>query len=123
MPLPGKEIERSIGTSAEEVAMREVEHYIEKVERSTEKSDDSQNQNTSKPDPQQTSSTQSYVVSQQTNVVAPKKIVLPVSETDLSVGLKQKTSTGFRWLSEWCVMMIKKYPGRVFYSPSASNYD
>ena len=43
------------------------------------------------------------------------EIVLPLTEGEMKTGLKSKVSNSLRWLAEWSVMIIKKYPGRVFY--------
>lgn len=121
----GKEIERQL-VSAETAAVKEVENYIEKVERGTERTGQ---------DSQTTQSNPKYSgddVNQQSDPgtalpvssVAVKKIVLPLSEDGISKGLKGNLFEGFRWLAEWCVMIIKKYPGRVFYSsPTNGGYD
>ena len=114
--------EQSFGVRDDEsdnLASQEVESYIERVEKATEKTaSDSNNDNSgSAPLPQQQPSPQSLMVKSEKS-----KIFLPVSQSDLQIGLKEKTSFGIKWLAEWCLMMIKKYPGRVFYSPS-SNYD
>lgn len=122
MPPIGKELQSPI-ESPESVATREVENYIEKVEKSTETTlKDNQNtkQVASVSDVMQ-ASRPSAVPTVDPNV---KKIVLPLTEKDIVSGFKSSVFDGIRWLSEWCVMMIKKYPGRVFYSSSKdSTYD
>lgn len=111
-----REVEpRSISVDAE--AVKEVENYVERVEKQME---------TKKPvSPLKPSSTQTaspqvqddtgnlimQAAQQQTKV----NIVLPLDETEVREGLHHKLWDAVRWLSEWCVMMIKKYPGRVFY--------
>ena len=87
----------------DEIAMSEVDNYIEKVEGSIQ--------------PQTQSVQTSNVIggNQQKEV---KKIVLPIDESVMRYGLKSKPAVGVKWLAEWCLMMIKKYPGRVFYSPT-----
>ncbi|NCP46797.1 hypothetical protein AUJ42_00215 [Candidatus Collierbacteria bacterium CG1_02_44_10] len=114
MPALGKEIERQL--TPDEMALKEIQGYIDRVERQTETQQPQINQ------PQQS------VVATQANqnvsnksgvgiapVVKAKKIMLPMDQKELENGLKQNILEGVRWLSEWCVMMIKKYPGRVFY--------
>ncbi len=123
MPPIGKELERPIDTP-EAIAIREVENYIEKVETSTEKSV-SDNKN-SQSDLSGGSNDQVVAVAQKpitTNLPAAKPIVLPLNESGVVLGLKENIFSGVRWLSEWCVMMIKKYPGRVFYSPVTQQND
>ncbi len=108
--------------TVDEIAMSEVDNYIEKVEGSTERTvsdNQSQQQQTNQIQPQ------SQVVrvanlnggNQQKET---KKIVLPIDESMMQYGLKSKPAVGVKWLAEWCLMMIKKYPGRVFYSPTSN---
>ncbi len=104
----------------DEIAMSEVDNYIEKVEGSTERTasdNQSQQQQTNQIQPQTQSVQTSNVIggNQQKEV---KKIVLPIDESVMRYGLKSKPAVGVKWLAEWCLMMIKKYPGRVFYSPT-----
>lgn len=123
MPPIGKELGRAIDTP-ESLAVREVESYIEKVEKSTESTikDNQNNQvgNATVVDQVQGNKTLTPLVTDP-NL---KKIVLPLTEGDIVQGFKGNVFQGIRWLSEWCVMMIKKYPGRVFYStPKEQGYD
>lgn len=125
MSHAGKEIERQIVTS-ETTATKEVENYIERVERGTERTGQDSQTTQSKPKyggddlNQQSDSGTMLPVSP----VAVKKIVLPLTEEGISRGLKGSFVEGLRWLAEWCVMIIKKYPGRVFYSsPTNRGYD
>lgn len=41
------------------------------------------------------------------------KIVLPLNEEELIWGLKQKVSEAVKWLSEWCLRVIKMNPEKV----------
>ncbi|EKD53024.1 MAG: hypothetical protein ACD_61C00181G0003 [uncultured bacterium] len=120
MPALGKEIERQL--TPDEMALKEIQGYIDRVEHQAETQQPQINQ------PQQT------VSAAQANqavdhkgmvgtvpVVGAKKIMLPIDQKELESGLKQNILEGVRWLSEWCVMMIKKYPGRVFYMPQNTN--
>lgn len=119
----GKEIDRGVGTS-ELQAVREVENYIEKIEKSTETAaaDSNNNQQADTTSKSQPAVTQSGSMGYTDTTV--KKVILPVDQKEISQGLNASVSTGIRWLSEWCVMMIKKYPGRVFYSsPVAEKYE
>jgi hypothetical protein len=43
-------------------------------------------------------------------------IVLPVTAGVMTVGLTQKVSTSLRWLTTWCMRIVKKFNGRVIYS-------
>ncbi len=110
--------------SVDEIALAEVDNYIEKVEGSTERTiSDSQNQQFHTAGVQQ----QSTIGQKKVLVVDGKqskteKILLPIDEKLMSLGLRSRPTLGIKWLAEWCLMMIKKYPGRVFYSP-VSNYD
>lgn len=108
----------------DDIALAEVDSYIEKVEGSTERTiSDNQNQQY-----QAGQTQQSNQIAQRANIKTGednrelKKIVLPIDESLMKEGLSSKPTAGVRWLAEWCLMMIKKYPGRVFYSPT-TNYD
>lgn len=121
MPALGKEIERQL--TSDEIALSEVQGYIDKVERQVE----TQQTQLSKPQQAQPDT----AVSQPTlspqgmagmaTAISKPKIVLPVSQAEVESGLGKSVAESVRWLSEWCVMMIKKYPGRVFYMPQGSN--
>ncbi len=117
MPAVGKEIERPI---TPEITSQPVEQvsFVEKVEKQVETQQPASTQ------PQQPTVTKQNVnddmgkiVSAQFAVQTKPNIVLPESEEEIVEGLKHKVWESARWLSEWCVMMIKKYPGRVFYLP------
>lgn len=109
--------EREWQPNVDEVALREVESYVEKIEKQTETSisDDKNNNSSNVPLVSQKGQSSN---TNQNDLSAKKKIVLPIVESEVVDGLKAKPSLGLKWLSEWCLMMIKKYPGRVFYSPS-----
>lgn len=119
----GKEIDRGLETS-ELQAIKEVESYIEKIEKSAETA--VSDNNTSQ---QSDTSSKSNPTIQQSNSMGytdttVKKVLLPIDQSEISSGLNAGVSSGIRWLSEWCVMMIKKYPGRVFYSsPVVEKYE
>ena len=42
-------------------------------------------------------------------------VVLPLTKNGLERGLHLKVVDSLRWLSEWCVRIIKKFPGKVLY--------
>jgi len=42
-------------------------------------------------------------------------ITLPLTEEEVRSGLHHKLLDAMRWAATFCVYMIKKYPGRVFY--------
>lgn len=117
MPAMGKENERPI---TPEVVTQPVEQtgYVEKVERQTETQ---QPANVQPPKPQIPSDNQvkdmGKIVSAQFAVHTKPNIVLPMNQQEITEGLHHRIWEGVRWASEWCVMMIKKYPGRVFYLP------
>lgn len=108
----------------DEIAMSEVDNYIEKVEGSTERtvSDNQSQQPQVSQNQQQSQAILPASLSGSNQQREQKKIVLPADESLVRLGLANKPSMGIKWLAEWCVMMIKKYPGRVFYSPSQT-YD
>lgn len=41
------------------------------------------------------------------------KIVLPLQKQKIEEGLKEKVTNSFRWLSEWCLRVIKMFPNRI----------
>lgn len=116
MPVAGKETERQY--TPDELAVREVENYVERVERQTERDQsDNQNDDTNQQPQQGDVIVKSATPQTQPQITKPN-IVLPLDQNGVVLGLKAKVSLGMKWLAEWCVMMIKKYPGRVFYSPT-----
>jgi hypothetical protein len=117
MPTPGKEIEQQPGF--DQVATREVEDYIERVERQAEsQAQVQQTNNGNVPQPAtQPAQDMGNIVSAQFAVTGKPKIILPLNQSQIEEGMHHKIVDGIKWLAEWCVMMIKKYPGRVFYLP------
>ncbi len=120
MPVLGKEIEHQL--TPDQIATAEVAGYIEKVERQAETQQQqaqtqTQIQTTQKP----ASSDMGKMVAGQFSGLTKPKIMLPLDQREVETGLKRNIFEGVRWLSEWCVMMIKKYPGRVFYLPPETN--
>ncbi len=115
MPVMGKEAEPK--TEAERLAAIEVEGYIEKIEKQAE----------TKPpmapaQPMQPTggTTPADDAAKKVMSMAPKlqkqTIILPLDEEGVKRGLHHKVIDGIRWLAEWSLYMIKKYPGRVFYA-------
>lgn len=45
-------------------------------------------------------------------------VTLPLSEEGVKKGLKQRIVESIRWLAVWCVRLVKKYHGKVFYGGS-----
>lgn len=43
------------------------------------------------------------------------KIVLPMTQEEVQLGLHQKVYSGARWLAEWCIKLVKKFHGKVVY--------
>lgn len=43
------------------------------------------------------------------------KVVLPLTKDEVEKGLHHKVADSVRWLSEWCVRMIKMFAGKVAY--------
>jgi hypothetical protein len=117
MPAVGKEIERQI---TPEVIPQPVEQssFVEKVEKQVETQ---QPATTQTPQPQVKLDTKvsdmGKIVSAQFAIQTKPKIILPETKDEIIEGLSHKVWESARWLSEWCLMMIKKYPGRVFYLP------
>ncbi|KKS65679.1 MAG: hypothetical protein UV35_C0035G0002 [candidate division WWE3 bacterium GW2011_GWB1_42_6] len=117
MPAVGKEIEHPLTPEALSQPVEQM-GYVEKVEKQVE------TQQRANPQPQQKQETvdsqlgdMGKVVSAQFAGVTKSNIVLPLDQEEVAEGLHHKVWESARWLSEWCVMMIKKYPGRVFYLP------
>jgi hypothetical protein len=54
--------------------------------------------------------------------VVKEKLVLPVTQTGLQVGLKSTVTTSARWLAEWCVRLIKVMRGDVKYAPEENRH-
>jgi hypothetical protein len=107
--------------ATEEQALREVEGYIERVEKQTEiKKPSGPLQSSSVTVPPQVQDDAGNVVMQAAQQQKEIKIVLPMDEEDIKKGLHHKVFDAVRWLAEWCVMMIKKYPGKVFYPDQGS---
>jgi len=106
-------------TSLEEQALREVEGYVERMEKRAESV--KKDPGVLKPVPATgqsptVSDDQGNIVMQSAQQQSGKvKIVLPLNEEDVEKALHHKVFDAVRWLAEWCVFMIKKYPGRVFY--------
>lgn len=116
MPVIGKERERQL--TPEEIAQQQVEGYIERVEKQTEISADVANYiqpsgQVTLPKPITDDYGQVVMQSAHQEEAA---ITLPLTETELRNGLHHKIIDSVRWLAEQCVYLIKKYPGRVFYS-------
>ena len=114
MPPVGKEFEPP--KNIDQIATREVQGYIEMVEKQSEIKVDDKPVVTTTPTPDpQTLQDMGVLVAAQFAQQTKGKIVLPLQKEEIEQGLHQKIGEGIRWLSEWCLMMIKKYPGRVFY--------
>jgi len=116
MPPVGKELEPQL--TPDQLANIEVAGYVEKIEKQTE---NIQPTNQSIPQAQVVPPTKptdmGKIVAAQFATSSRPKIVLPMDQRQVEEGLHRRVFDGVRWLSEWCVFMIKKYPGRVFYLP------
>ena len=115
MPVTGKEIEPKV--SPDELAAKEVEGYIERIEKQAETKPPTQGVTGAKP----ATGMGADDAARKAMAVGPKtqkqQIVLPLDEDGVRRGLHHKVWEAIRWLAEWSVYMIKKYPGRVFYRP------
>lgn len=111
----GKELEPKV--SPDELAAKEVEGYIERIERQAETKPPAQGTGGAKP----AAAMSAADAAKKAMAVGPKaqkqQIVLPLDEEGVRRGLHHKIFEAIRWLAEWSVYMIKKYPGRVFYRP------
>lgn len=116
-----KELERGV-PSPEEMAIKEVDGYIERIKKQSEnKSVASPLQ----PSPKMTTSPtvsddMGKIIMQSASSQAKPKIILPLDEEELKRGLHHKIYDAVRWLAEWSVYIIRKYPGRVFYKQDES---
>ncbi|OGD71281.1 hypothetical protein A3A84_00525 [Candidatus Collierbacteria bacterium RIFCSPLOWO2_01_FULL_50_23] len=115
----GKEAEPK--TEAERLAAIEVEGYIERIERQAE----TKPSVAGTPSPQPTAgATPADDAAKKAMSMAPQlqkqTIILPLDEDGVRRGLHHKIVDGIRWLAEWSLYMIKKYPGRVFYRPKTT---
>ena len=113
MPVMGKEAEPK--TEAERLAAAEVESYIEKIEKQAE----TKPPTTPQPAQPTGGTTLADDAAKKAMSMAPaiqkQTIILPLDEEGVKRGLHHKVIDGIRWLAEWSLYMIKKYPGRVFY--------
>ena len=102
--------------SPEEQAEEAVEGYIERVEKKPEIAADVQQW--VKPGSGSVTLPQvndfGQMVQQQAQQQQ-KPITLPLTQDELKDGLHHKIIDSVRWLAEWSIRMIKRYPGRVFY--------
>lgn len=111
-----KEVEPK-SVSVDEEALKEVEGYVERVEKQMETKKPSTPLQTSsvKTPPPQVQDDAGNLVMQAAQKQTKANIVLPMDEVAVKEGLHHKVLDAVRWLAEWCILMIKKYPGRVFY--------
>lgn len=116
MPAVGKEIERQV-TSEVGSAPFESVGYVEKIEKQTEIQKTTSTTQQDVPEIKEQLEDMGKIVSKQFAVQTKPSIVLPMGKQELTEGLHRGVFDSVRWLAEWCVMMIKKYPGRVFYLP------
>ena len=93
-------------TSEHDKIPEAVEGWLEKLER----------QEDIKLDQPITDDQNQPVLQSATPQVTDDQIILPLEETDVSQGIKQKPTSSIRWLAEWCLRVIKKFPGKVFYA-------
>jgi len=120
MPALGKETEHQL--TPDEIASREIEGYLDKVEHQAETQLPQTAKVTLAPTPPASGQVSSTTTDfSQAPGLGATKIVLPLDQAEVEGGLSRGILEGFRWLAEWCVMMIKKYPGRVFYLPPQAN--
>ena len=53
--------------------------------------------------------------------VVKEKLVLPLSQSDVQLGLTAKVNDSARWLAEWCVRLVKMIKDGVKYAPEPIN--
>ena len=116
----GKEQEPIQQSPTEELAVKEVEGYIEQVEKQPEIDNTPlQSAPSQTPTPPPVTDQAGQVVMHPSEPEVPP-IHLPLAESQVTEGLHRPLVDAFRWLAEFCVYLIKKYPGRVFYQPQTS---
>jgi hypothetical protein len=93
-------------TDKEPEAPKELEEqgYIEQVERKAERD---------LPAVPQDDQGQPLITQADEEEVEP--IVLPMTKEEFEKGIHEELWTNLRWLTEWCLYVIKKYGGRVFF--------
>ena len=106
-----REISRQL--TPEEIAEQQIEGYLERVEKQVEIDKDIASMVQTPPQmPQIIADDQGQVVAQ---AIPEDAIDLPLTQNQVEEGLHHPVVDAVRWLAEFCVMIIKKYPGRVFY--------
>lgn len=114
-----KEMEQPDLQELEQEALQQVEAYIDRVEKKTELdpavAQVVQQAPSTTPTPPPVADEKGQVLMEPSEP-KPQKITLPLSQEQVTEGMHHKVMDSLRWMSEWCVMIIKKYPGRVFYN-------
>lgn len=116
-----KEVEKPLGQDG--LATQEVDGYIDRIEKQSENTNVQPSQTTTKKADEIKKEIEDMgkTVSSQLAAKEKDKIFLPIDELKINTGVKSSPKNAVRWLSEWCLYMMKKYPGRVFYLPSDNN--
>lgn len=117
MPAVGKEVEQTL-TPEITTQNIEPEGYVERVEKRVENAQPSGGVvKQTKPSTDVPVVDMGKLVSSQLAVETKPNIILPLGKQEVVEGLHHSVYEGVRWAAEWCLEMIKKYPGRVFYLP------
>lgn len=118
-----KEMDQPDLQELEQEALQQVEAYIERIEKKPELdpsiSQVVQQAPSQTPTPQPVADEKGQIVMEPSEPKV-EKIVLPLSQDQVTEGLHHKLVDSLRWAAEQCVMMIKKYPGRVFYKQNTN---
>lgn len=114
---PANKERESSQLSVDETALKEVEGYIERIEKKTENLVDKSGLSQSGTVSQAPTVTDDMgkTIMAASKMSGKQRIVLPLDEEEIRKGLHHKMIDAVRWLAEWSVYIIKKYPGRVFY--------
>jgi hypothetical protein len=107
-----------VSGDAELFASQEVDGYIERIEKQAEnkQSDSNATQPTANVSPSTTvTDDMGKIVMAQFQNQSNGPITIPFDEEGLKKGLAAKVAEGIRWLAEWSLYMIRKYPGRVYF--------
>jgi len=103
----------------EKRALREVEGYVERMKQETEKKEERKEVVEER---KKESVERIKVKDDKGGVILQGQpndkgdIVLPLDEEEVKKKSRYSVGKSMRWLIERCIYLIKKYPGRVFYS-------
>ncbi len=116
---PASKEREQVGSSLDEIALKEVDSYIERVEKQAEVKSPLQSSPAQTPPPDPVVDDMGKIVMASFGSTNKPNIVLPFTQEELREGLQHKIVDAVRWASEMCKYLIIKYPGRVFFKPQS----